>query len=148
MRRHAITIGAAVALTAGILSGPAAATPAIGEVVRTDLAKGTTDTPISIITHGEETAFYVQQLRVMPGASSGWHSHPGAEYSIIAKGTLHVQDADTCEVIAYRAGEVLFAPAGTVHQGVNHGPDAVETVSTFTVPAEVAPVEDAPGACP
>jgi quercetin dioxygenase-like cupin family protein len=129
-----------------MLSGSAAATPPTGEVVRTDLAKGATDTPISIVTQGE-TAFYVQRLQVMPGASSGWHSHPGVEYSIVTKGTLHVQDAATCEIVAYSAGQILFAPAGTVHQAVNHGPEQAETLSTFTVPAELPAVADAPAAC-
>lgn len=53
---------------------------------RTDVAKGTTTTPISIVTNGEETAFYVQSLALAPGASSGWHAHPGPEQSVITKG--------------------------------------------------------------
>ena len=55
---------------------------------RTDVAKGTTTTPISIVTNGEETAFYVQSLALAPGASSGWHAHPGPEQSVITKGTV------------------------------------------------------------
>ena len=147
MRKHVIAAVFAGAASAGILSASAAATPSTGEVNRTDLAKGVTSTPISIVTHGEETAFYVQRLQVMPGATSGWHSHPGTEYSIITKGTVHLQDASNCEVVVYHAGDVLFAPAGTVHNAVNHGPEEVETLSTFTVPADVPPVVDAPAAC-
>ena len=147
MRKHAITMVVPVAVAAGVLSGPAAATPSVGQVVRTDIAKGATNTAISIVTTGKETAFYVQRLQIMPGASSGWHSHPGFEYSIITKGTLEVQDAKTCDVVAYRPGEVLYADPGVVHRGMNHGSDEVETLSTFTVSADVAPVVDAPAAC-
>jgi hypothetical protein len=57
--------------TAFILSGTAAATPAEGDSERTELAKGTTNTPISIVTNGEETAFYVFNVVLPPGASSG-----------------------------------------------------------------------------
>ncbi|MCW2689962.1 MAG: cupin [Mycobacterium sp.] len=51
------------------MAGPAAATPVEGDVVRSDLAKGTTDAPISTVTNGKETAFYVQSLMLKPGAS-------------------------------------------------------------------------------
>jgi hypothetical protein len=55
------------------LSGTAAATPTEGDSQRTEPAKGTTNTPISIVTNGEETAFCVMNVVLQPGASSGWH---------------------------------------------------------------------------
>src|ERR1700754_468 len=93
---HIMTAAAAAIVASCAVSGSAAATPAEGDIQRTDLAKGTTDTPISIVTNGEETAFYVQSLVVKPGASSGWHTHPGPEQSVITKGTVFVQTSTNC----------------------------------------------------
>ena len=103
----------AIATVAALaLSGSAAATPAEGDVQRTDLAKGTTNTPISIVTNGEETAFYVQSLALKPGASSGWHAHPGPEQSVVTDGTVFVQTAVDCLPVGYSAGQTVVLPAG------------------------------------
>src|SRR3954464_13989127 len=88
MLKYARMVTVAGAMGAALaLLGSASATPPEGDVQRTDLAKGTTDTPISIVTNGEKTAFYVQSLVLRPGASSGWHAHPGPEKSGITEGT-------------------------------------------------------------
>ncbi len=112
-------------------SGSAAATPAEGDVQRTDLAKGTTNTPISIVTNGEETAFYVQSLVLRPGASSGWHAHPGPEQSVITEGTVFVQTAANCIPVAYTAGQTVFLPAGVPHVVANRGPGDADVVVTL-----------------
>ena len=135
-------------VTALALAGPAAATPAEGDVQRTDLAKGTTDTPISIVTNGEETAFYVQSLVLRPGASSGWHAHPGPEQSVITEGTVFVQTAANCIPVEYTAGQTVFLPAGTPHVVANRGPGDADVVVTYTLPADRAVRDDAPAACP
>ncbi len=130
------------------LAGSAAATPAEGDVQRTDLAKGTTDTPISIVTNGEETAFYVQSLVLRPGASSGWHAHPGPEQSVITEGTVFVQTAANCIPVAYTAGQTVFLPGGTPHVVANRGPGDADVVVTYTLPADRTVRDDAPAACP
>ena len=58
------------------MAGGAHATPAEGDSVRTELAKGTTDAPVSIVTDGQPTTLYVQSATLHPGAGSGWHTHP------------------------------------------------------------------------
>jgi quercetin dioxygenase-like cupin family protein len=138
----------AAMVAALVLSGPAAATPAEGDVQRTDLAKGTTDTPISIVTNGEETAFYVQSLVLKPGASSGWHAHPGPEQSVVTEGTVFVQTAANCIPVAYSAGQTVFLAAGTPHVVANRGPGDADVVVTYTVPADRAVRDDVPAACP
>jgi quercetin dioxygenase-like cupin family protein len=143
-----VSSAAAVAVTAFISSGAAAATPAEGDVQRTDLAKGTTNTPISIVTNGEETAFYVQSLALAPGASSGWHSHPGPEQSVITEGTVFVQTAGNCIAVAYSSGQTVFLPAGVPHIVTNRGPAGAAVVVTYTLPADHAVRDDAPTACP
>jgi len=70
-------------MVAGIQPATAAATPAEGEIVRTEIAKGTTDAPIAIVAVGQETAYYIQNLLLKPASSSGWHTHAGPEYSVV-----------------------------------------------------------------
>jgi quercetin dioxygenase-like cupin family protein len=81
----------AVVLGAGASAGSAGATPAEGDVIRTDLAKGIGDAPVAINTQGQQTAFYVQSLLLKPAATSGWHTHSGPEYSVITRGSVSVQ---------------------------------------------------------
>jgi quercetin dioxygenase-like cupin family protein len=145
---HLMATAAAAIATACILSGSAAATPAEGDVQRTDLAKGTTNTPISIVTNGEETAFYVQSLVLKPGASSGWHAHPGPEQSVVTEGTVFVQTAANCIPVAYSAGQTVFLPAGMPHVVTNRGPADADVVVTYTLPADHVVRDDAPAACP
>ena len=146
--RHIGPTAAAAIVTACILSGSAAATPAEGDVERTDLAKGTTSTPTSIVTNGEETAFYVQSLVLKPGASSGWHAHPGPEQSVVTEGTVFVQTAANCIPVAYSAGQTVFLPAGTPHVVANRGPGDADVVVTYTLPADRTVRDDIPAACP
>jgi quercetin dioxygenase-like cupin family protein len=145
---HIAAAAAAAMVTACVLSGSAAATPAEGDVQRTDLAKGTTTTPISIVTTGEETAFYVQSLALAPGASSGWHAHSGPEQSVITGGTVSVQTAADCVPVAYSAGQTVFLPGGVPHIVKNAGPEAAEVVVTYTLPAADPVRDDALAACP
>ena len=81
-------VGAVIVLVGGIRSGIAEATPAEGEIVRTEIAMSTTDAPIAIVAVGQETTFYVQNLVLKPASSSGWHTHSGPEYTVIKKGTV------------------------------------------------------------
>jgi quercetin dioxygenase-like cupin family protein len=139
---------AAATVAALAFAGSAAGTPAEGDVQRTDLAKGTTDTPISIVTNGEETAFYVQSLVLKPGASSGWHAHPGPEQTVVTEGTVFVQTAANCIPVAYQAGQTVFLPAGMPHVVANRGPDDADAVVTYTLPADRTVRDDIPAACP
>jgi len=143
-----VAVAVAVLGAGFFLSGSAAATPAEGDVQRTDLAKGTTNTPISIVTNGEETAFYVQSLVLKPGASSGWHAHPGPEQSVITKGTVFVQTSADCPPTAFTAGQTVVLPAGIPHVVANRGPEDAEVVVTYTLPADRMVRDDAPAACP
>jgi quercetin dioxygenase-like cupin family protein len=143
-----VSIGAAAIGTAFIVSGTAAATPSEGDSQRTELAKGTTNTPISIVTNGQETAFYVMNVVLQPGASSGWHTHSGPEESVVTKGTVFLQTATNCVPTAIAAGQTIFIPAEVPHRVRNEGPDAAEVVATYTLPADRMTRDDAPAACP
>ncbi|MDT5018710.1 MAG: hypothetical protein QOD39_4870 [Mycobacterium sp.] len=140
--------GAAVALAAAMTAGTAAATPPEGEVDRTDLGKGTTDAPIAIVAVGQPTTLYVQKVVLGPGASSGWHTHAGPEYSVVNKGTVVVQSAGNCMPAAFASGQAIFIPAGVAHVVSNEGSEDAEAVITYTLPADRPVRDDAAAACP
>ena len=144
------TVGVAIAVT--ILSfasaGPAAATPAQGDVQRTDVAEGTTTAPIAIVTVGQPTTLYVQNIALGPASSSGWHTHPGPEHSVITGGTVRLQTAHGCAPAAFTAGQAIFIPAGVPHVVYNDGAEHAAATVTYTLPADLPIRDDAPAACP
>jgi len=148
MKRAYVTTGAAIVVVAGVQPGSAAATPAEGEIVRTEIAKGTTAAPVAIVAAGQVTAFYIQNLILKPGSSSGWHTHPGPEYSIVKRGTVYLQQAPGCEPVAYNEGDAVFIQTGTPHVVTNRGPADAEAIVTYTLPADHALRDDASAACP
>lgn len=139
---------AAVLATLAVITAPtAAATPAEGDVERTDLAEGTSSEPVQIDTTGP-TTFYVQELLLHPPSSSGWHTHPGPEHTVITGGTVSVQTAQQCASMPYLAGQAIFIPAGVPHIVRNDSPHDANAVVTYTLPADAPVRADAPPACP
>ena len=129
------------------MAGGAHATPAEGDSVRTELAKGTTDAPVAIVTDGQPTTLYVQSATLHPGAGSGWHTHPGPEYSVVTDGTIAVQTATDCTLTSFSDGQAVFIPGGVPHRVANTSPQDASVVVTYTLPADVAVRGDAPDAC-
>ena len=141
-------LAAVVALSAATLTAStAAATPAEGDVERTDLAKGTTSEPVQIETTGS-TTLYVQELLLHPPSSSGWHTHPGPEHTVVTGGTVSIQTAQQCAPTPYLAGQAVFIPAGVPHVVRNDSPHDANAVVTYTLPADLPVRDDAPPACP
>ncbi|WP_166908408.1 cupin domain-containing protein [Mycobacterium sp. DL440] len=147
-RIHAVVVGAMATVAAGSFAGPAAATPAEGDVVRTDLGKGTTTAPIWVVTAGQPTTLHVQSLLLKPGARSGWHTHPGPEQSVINDGAVVVRSAGDCAPAVYTAGQLVVIPAGVAHQVTNEGADDADVVVTYTLPADAPVRDDSPDQCP
>ncbi|MCV7240497.1 cupin [Mycolicibacterium celeriflavum] len=139
---------AAMAIAGIAVSPTAAGTPAEGDIERTDLAKGTTDTPIAIVAVGQPTTLYVQNLVLSPASSSGWHTHPGPEHSVINAGAVNLQTATGCAPVAFTAGQAIFIPAGVPHVVSNKGFEHAEATVTYTLPADRPIRDDAPAACP
>lgn len=147
MRVTGACLFAAAAIMAGGASTPAMATPAEGDVQRTDLAKGETTAPITIVTDGRPTTVLVQNLTLKPGAHSGWHTHPGPEYSVITSGVVALQTAEQCASTDYPSGQVVFIPEGVPHRVDNHGPVDAGVVVNYTLPVGEPVRADAPDAC-
>jgi len=144
MKRLAATTAAALAV---ITAPSATATPAEGDVERTDLAQGTSSEPVRVDTIGP-TTLYVQELLLHPPSSSGWHTHPGPEHTVITGGTVSIQTAQQCASTPYLAGQAVFISAGVPHIVRNDSPHDANAVVTYTLPADVPVRVDAPPACP
>lgn len=148
MKRTAFFATAAAVIGASLAPATSGATPPEGDVERTDLGKGTTTAPVVIVAIGQPTTLYVQDLVLHGAASSGWHTHPGPEHTVIDEGTVYVQSAPDCVPVAYPAGQAVFIPAGVPHIVRNEGPADAHAVVTYTLPADRAVRDDAPAACP
>lgn len=142
--RFVVAFGLLVAVVA---TGVALATPGhgfVGEVV----ARGTVDEPISINTRHAQDAI-VQSINVVPGGTSGWHSHPGPTIVVVKSGTLVLTDAQ-CRSTTYAAGSAFFQPGGEVHFAAN--PSTTEQTvlwASYVLPVGAAIRTDAPNpGCP
>ena len=160
-----VAVGALVA--AVLLMVPAQATeptPA-PEVSTTILAKSLFD-PIQVKartpapdrwkaqlkTHGQSDV-YVVDNKFPPGASTGWHSHPGPSLILVVTGTVtnYPGDDPGCAPRAYRAGEGFIDPGGgDVHLLRNESGAAAETIAVQLLPKDAARriPADAPSGCP
>ncbi len=130
-RTRFVALAWAVVSLAGVTA--AIATPASGTSSRNDLAVGKVTDSIEI-KRTEPTDFYIQVVTVEPGASTGWHSHPGPEYSILKAGEITLERSPACQPFTYKAGQGWFIPAGTRHLAHNGGKEPAEIYVTYTVP--------------
>lgn len=145
-RISAISLGALGC--AAVFTGSAGATPADGEVTRTDLAKGVTDAPVSIVTQpGQQSTLIVQNLVMAPGAHSGWHTHDGPEFSVITGGAVALQQGTDCAVVHYGQGQAVFIPAGVPHRVHNDAAADATVVANYTLPVGAPPRGDSPDVC-
>jgi quercetin dioxygenase-like cupin family protein len=122
---------AAVSL-AGVTA--AVATPPTGNSSRNELAVGTVNDGIDIRTTNPSD-FHIQDLSLDPGAGSGWHTHPGAEYSIVKAGQVVLERSPACDPVTLKAGDGFFVPGGTSHFAHNDSKEPAELYVTYTVPA-------------
>ena len=81
------------------------------------------------------------EVTFAPGASAGWHFHPGPVFVVIREGTLSVWDED-CVKNEYSPGEVFFE-AGRAESLLVKNESATTTVrvyGTFIVPEGATPL--------
>jgi quercetin dioxygenase-like cupin family protein len=87
------------------------------------------------------------QITIQPGASIGWHSHPGPAVVVVQQGTLTIYDGEdpTCTGRRYGPGEggAAFVDLGQghVHNAANEGTTVVSVyVTYFDVPPGEVPL--------
>lgn len=147
-----VVVGGLVALS--IQGGPAGATPPSG-VQSTPLAQGrfaeissnvkTGDWKAQIRTKGLSDV-YVLENRLSPGATFGWHSHPGPSFVIVKSGVLSVYHGEdpSCAATKVPAGHGFLDEGGSVHEVRNETASPVVVVVTSVVPAGADRREDQP----
>jgi quercetin dioxygenase-like cupin family protein len=116
-----LTVGSALALYIAQQAKAQAQAPGI---TRTDLQRRDLSVP------GRE----VVQVRVAfaPGVVAPRHSHPGEEIVYKVEGSLEYR-LDGKPPATLKAGEVLFIPAGTIHEVRNVGSGNAAELATYIV---------------
>ena len=127
-----VVLSWAVVSLAGVTA--AIATPPSGNISRNDLATGKVTDAINI-QRTDPSDFYIQDVTIDPGGNSGWHTHPGPEYSIVKAGTVILERGPDCKPVTLTAGQGFFNPGGTPHMAHNDSKEPVEIYVTYTVPA-------------
>ena len=94
----------------------------------------------------------VLEVRIAPGGSSGWHSHPGPGIVLVKSGaaTIYLGDDPTCTPHLVQAGQGFVEAGGEVHLVRNEGTVELVNIVTSLVPAGAVRRIDAPSAgnCP
>jgi quercetin dioxygenase-like cupin family protein len=125
------------------------------------LPSGLTNIPLALGTNTSDgtiplkagTNVAMAQITVIPGGSSGWHSHPGGAIVVVQQGSLTVYESvgDRCEIATYSAGQAFVERPGEVDQVINRGTVPYTLFVTFPrVPAGASARTDEPnpGTCP
>jgi quercetin dioxygenase-like cupin family protein len=149
-----------VVLGVAAFAGSVLATPPSG-VTATLLAKGRFDVidaktktgnwKARIRTKGSSD-LEVLEVRIAPGGTFGWHSHPGPSLVIVKSGTatLYHGDDPTCTPHVVPAGSGFVDNGGVVHTVRNEGSvDLVNIVSSLIPAGSNRRIDEPdPGNCP
>jgi quercetin dioxygenase-like cupin family protein len=122
-----------LALAAGaVLAGIALATPASTPPTHTaETARGTFAEPLKVNTKLANGArvmlktkgpveLITQRIVAQPGATFGWHHHPGENVNVVVQGTLTLyHDEDCANGAAYPAGSAFPTHPDEVHLARN-----------------------------
>lgn len=143
-----------------LYAGNVLATPPSG-VTPTLLAKGRFDVIDAKTKTGHWTArirtkgssdLEVLEVRIAPGGTFGWHSHPGPSLVIVKSGTATVYSGDDrrCRPHVVPAGSGFVDNGGDVHVVRNEGSVELVNVVTSLIPAgaDRRIDEPDPGNCP
>lgn len=126
----------------GVLAGTALATGAVGFTSQL-LAQGTTAGSVNFRTHSHghprqkiefrtkgAVIFRTAQNTIVPGGSSGWHSHPGIVLVTVKAGTVTFYDED-CSSNVYPTGASFVEREGD-GPGLARNEGTVEAVVVAT----------------
>ena len=117
-------------------SGPPAVTVAV-------LSRGSIAQPFSAATNRirlkarQPIDVVIAHLTFPPGATGGWHRHPGPTVVTVTVGSLTTIDRD-CVRHVYAAGQSFVEPGSARHAALNTSTTTTETMVTFFVPAGTA----------
>jgi quercetin dioxygenase-like cupin family protein len=159
-RHHRIRTAVAVAVASGVAAvapiwafvGPASGT-APPSVTTELLARGTVASAFKIHVDGIRVSakgpidIATAHLTFPPGATTGWHIHPGPVLVIVKSGTLTKYSSD-CVATRYTAGQA-FVERGPrdITMVRNEGATQADTIVTFLAPVGAKLKEDVPAPC-
>ena len=153
-RRRALGIVPGLVIL-GICAAAALGSPASGVsfenlVAKADLAAVHLNSDrVKFQTKGP-TAVRVQKLTFQPGASTGWHHHPGFTLVAVESGEVTVVDSD-CNATAYPAGSAFVEYGDEPLEVRNRGADPATVYATYVDPTASGAVwrlEDPVNNCP
>ena len=75
------------------------------------------DWRISLSTKGASD-FYIQDIAIAPGGTSGWHTHPGIFVGTVLTGSIDFYD-ENCQLRTFTAGQV-WTENNKLHAIANH----------------------------
>lgn len=131
MKRFAV-LGAMLALA--VSAGTALATPGVGITSAPILARGTNQTA-QVVAGAANTDIVTTQLTLAPGATTGWHSHPGPVTVVVTSGTVSLWRTPDCLERTLDAGDSVNLSDAVVAPGGGTGLDLARNQGT--VPATV-----------
>lgn len=136
-RRLALIMSAAFAVTLG---GTASGTPSSGISSTVHLARATIEESVNVNSDGirfktkQPTDISVVTLSMAPGATTGWHRHPGIVMIAVTEGTGTFYGAD-CRSATYSAGDVFVETGADSAAVVRNETDRPFVITvTFVVP--------------
>ena len=90
---------------------------------------------VRMITKGQSDGYFVD-VKIAPGGSTGWHSHPGIVFAAIKSGTATEYNGDDPDAppVVHPAGTGFVEPPGHVHLVRNEGSTDLEVLVFFLVP--------------
>ena len=143
-----VFIGITAVLT--VLIANALATPSSPLVVQTargafakDLNLETEfadDVEVEIETEGP-IELVAQRIEAPPGATFGWHSHPGENVNVVFQGTLTFYHDEKCtKGIAYGPGSAFTSSPDQIHLARNEGTETLILFATYFVPRQTPPL--------
>jgi len=91
---------------------------------RTTIQRGDLSTP------GREVLQAIAEFQ--PGATVGWHTHPGEEAGYLLEGSFEFE-VEGKPTVSLKAGQTFFVPAGVVHNATNRGTTRTRVLATYIV---------------
>jgi quercetin dioxygenase-like cupin family protein len=152
-RRMTVLIGvsAVLGLIGGMIGGSALATPSSG--VTAETARGPlVDRPLAVnwrFAPGSRVKLQTkgpmelaqQRIVAAPGATFGWHSHPGPTLVTVLRGTLSFYHAEACtDEIQYGPGTSFSNLPDEIHLARNEGAEEVVLYANYFVPVSSPPL--------
>jgi quercetin dioxygenase-like cupin family protein len=142
-----LVLAAAGVVTAAALATPPSPPPMIAaETARGALAdpleantKLANGAHVKLKTNGA-VEVVAQRIVAQPGATFGWHSHPGENVNVVLQGTLTLYHDEHCTMgIEYPAGSAFPTHPDEVHLARNLGTTDLVFFATYFAPKTTPP---------